>query len=228
MRYSTRSLIVTAGLAGVLAIGLVGCSTSSTHTEETTLTTTDGGETTSTTTTTQAEENGSTTTETTTSTETASEAPLHYVNEAFGFEATLPADYVEKEPETSNDGEETMLYAANNEGNTVFIKWRDLTVEPTFEGPQPWADAYATSLKAALETNGDTDISMTTSEGKLAGVPCIILECQSKAADGTEQYRDYFFMVANTDDGLQGLYVGAMASDSASLDNLENCFRGIE
>lgn len=226
MRYSRKNLIVTAGLAGVLSFGLIGCSASSTQTVETTVTDENGNETT-TTTTTQTDESGTTTTETTNSTD-ASASPLYYVNKGFGFEVTLPEDFVKTEPEPDSDGEETMLYAVNDQNETVFIIWRDLAVEPTFEGPLPWAESYAASLQEMAENNGETSVSITTTEGKLAGVPCIILECRSTSGDGVALYRDLFFMVANTDEGLKGIYVGVTTADEQSLDSIENCFRSIE
>lgn len=215
---NARHFVLTAGLAGILAFGAVGCT--STTTTKTEITDENGTTTTETTTTTN--ENGQTSTSTTTTT-TSGDA-ITYSNEALNIEATLPSSFQHAKDEGNLDGEETVLYATDDHGDTVFIIARDLSVEPKFEGSKPWAEYYSEAMTQQIKEDGETDIKAELSEGKFAGVPCMILELRSKGPDGGELYRDYFFIVGDTADGLMGLNFGVTAHSEDELTEIENCF----
>lgn len=65
-------------------------------------------------------------------------------------------------------------------------------------------------------------------EGTFAGVPCTIIESESEHEDGYKSYRDYFFMVADTDEGPMGLYIGVMAPSEEALNIVESYFYSME
>lgn len=217
---NAKHTLLSAGLASILALGAMGCSSTSTTTTEVT----DADGTTITETTSTTDEGGQTTTEQTAITDES----VTYVNKVLGFQAVFPETFKHIEAEENAEGEETILFAADDKDDQVFIIARDMSAEPVFEGPTPWAEYFGSQMTAELEEDGETNITSKVSEGTFAGVPCMILELRSKTADGGELYRDYFFIVGDTADGLTGLLIGATAYTEDDLAQVENYFTPIE
>lgn len=215
--YSMRSNLVVASLAGVLALGSLGCSASSTVETSTSVTDSEGN-TTTTTTSATADENGVSTSTDTTTTDLLDRAA--YTNEYFGFAYVLPEGFETTDHDAISDYATIELYAENEDGDSVLLAGVPSVADNEgAEDVESWAAAYKTVLTEAMVDNGEEGIEVDVDTATIGEVlPCACVRSTSEL-DGEEVYRDYYFIM--TDDG-DGLRVDLTANDEFVMDELRD------
>lgn len=223
MKLVSKNPVLVAGLAGVLALGVAGCSVSSESTTsvETSTTDEDGNTTTTTETTTTTSGNGEqqTTEETTTEEAAAEEADgKYYENQYYAIRFNLPEGFESSERESDIEGESIDYYAADDDG--CFAKFVLVKGVNQIEGVTDeisWAQVWGEAADEALAEKGETDVNLQSGAGTIGSLQTGAVHVESKLEDGTPVYRDVYFII---DDDGDGMRIELTAVDEARLETL--------
>lgn len=204
----SKNPIIVAGLVGILSLGIVGCSasSSSTTTVETSVSDENGTTTTTTTQTTTSSENGTTTSENVTTADNSTIKSARYENEYYGIGFKLPEGFEAGETTSDNDSEIVCYYATDGKASEAKIVLQKDIAE-NMQGvtdDTSWAKAYAEAYQADMERIGEQDIQVSSAVGKIGAkenIPAVHFE--SKDENGNAIYRDIFFVMDNEGSGLR-------------------------
>lgn len=224
MKQSKAMFVVTAGLAGVLALGAFGCSSKT----ETTTTVSDGSTTTETTTTT-TNSNGSTTTETTTTTtgsgsSSASTANLDEIKSynisSIGLHYNLPDGFKFSELTYDIDtskGDSQCFVALNDKNDNVILMAADLPqgteiTDPSFieDRVKVLSDTFTSKGGTIKDTKTDP-YKVTAADGSEKTFPSATFTLER---DGSTNLVRVVFM----HDGEHLLVFNMVADDEATID----------
>ena len=233
--------VIAAGLTAVLALGAVGCSTSSTTTTEVS-TTDENGNTTTETTTTTTDSEGNTTTETeatTTDAEgtkmgkdaTASDAPsasvsfTGYVNKYYKFGFALPDGFSKTNRTlTMPEGIEVDYQAANADdtARALFFLVQGVTEEEGITDIDSWSKSYTEAFVSSLKDGGNTNVRATYGTFDIAGTN------YGKAAvvDYNESERSGLCYILDKDG--DGMIIQFTAPDEATFEKIEASFIALQ
>ena len=222
MRIVSKNPVIVAGLAGVLAFGVAGCSvsseSSSTTTVESTVTDEDGNTTTTTETTTVTSGGN---TEDTASTEEGS--GKYYANQYYGVAFILPEGFDSSEMQSEVEGEDIDYYASNADGSEAkFVLTKGVGQIEGITDEESWAQAWGDSFGKALEEVGDTDIDVQNTTVTIGELSAAALHVESTSKEGQPVYRDVYFILDEDGDGLRIILT---ALDEATLQSMRDGFR---
>ena len=224
MRIVSKNPVIVAGLTGVLALGVAGCSFSSesstTTTVESTITDEDGNTTTTTETTTVTSGTG---TQDAWEAEGNGEEPGHYYeNDYYGVAFVLPEGFESSSVQTDVQGEEIDYYASDSDGNDVkFVLTNGVTQLEGITDEDSWAEAWGASFQNALAENGDTDIEVESAAVTIGDLPVAGLHVES-TSEGNPVYRDVYFLLDEDGDGMR---IIVTAFDEDALQTMRDAFR---
>lgn len=221
MKSIYKNPVLIFAVAGMLALGVAGCSSSheSTSTLETTVTDADGNSKTTTTTSTTAD--GKTTTETTESTN----GDLSYVNDFYSVAYRLPVNYSKGTLEPENSNEEVDYYATDGFDNSVaFVLVSGINNIDGVTDADTWAKAYGDQLQKTLEQKGETNIKCTVDDATIGTTPAKFLHIESESGVDTI-YRDFFFVTDSDGDGMR---IALTATSETELEALRAGLAGPE
>lgn len=235
-RHLTHPLVV-AGLTSVLALGTVGCSSSSTSTTEIT-TTDEDGNTTTTTTTTTTDENGNETTETSTVKtdasgnviENADETPdaddfNGYTNDYYKIGIELPDGFesVQYTDELPDDMIVDFNIEKGTDATASVVLVAGATDQEGVTDSQSWAEAVGEANVSAFEEEG-VQVETEVADFSLKDIPYGYVCMVSGTSDDDAFYRDLYCIV---DEDGDGMIIQFDADNEDDLTTLRNSLRAL-
>lgn len=214
MKLSSKNRIITTALAGILALGVAGCSFSAET--KTTLSTEAGGEETTTTTETKADDSGVSTSTSTTSTSTGE----RYKNDHFNYIFTIPEGFEKKDVTSDSADEELELMVENSNGsNCAITVIYDITNKQGVTGLEMWANGFADSLKQNLESQGETITKIEPSLTTIGSSTNCGTVYSESTKDGKTIYRKAYLFLDNEGTGSILRITAYSEDDFKAMDN---------
>ncbi|MDO4537534.1 MAG: hypothetical protein Q4B54_05180 [Coriobacteriales bacterium] len=191
MKGFDKSMVVAAGLAAALSLGMVGCANGGNASAGST------------------EQAGSGTT-TATSGESVSgeEAKIAYANTHFGFAYQTPEGFTQTIKDSGSDSAELVYYSSNEAGAEVYILgYTGLTELEGVTDEASWAKYYTQMQTAQMQAQGETDIVVKSGSATVGdGTKMTAIRLDSKK-DDKAIYREIFMTLDSEGSGMTILFI---------------------